>query len=191
MGARTRAGARLTARAVAVTGNRVATAQALARAQALATALAAARHTVTATLAGLPRSLDRAHSHNHAQLLGSIPAGGGAVVSLFRPGTPASGATLQSSAALLTALVRAVVLIEAVDYTQAAMHTAEVAADLDRPLLVTPPPTRCTPTATSACSPSSTPSWSPTPHTRSPPCPAQPHRPFVPGRSDGHRPRKG
>ncbi|MEU6653387.1 DNA-processing protein DprA [Streptomyces sp. NPDC046900] len=150
---------RLTARAVAVTGNRAATVQALARAQTFATALAAAGHTVTATLAYgvdaaaqraaaqtgqaalavLPRGLDRAHPHDHAQLLSCIPAGGGAVVSLFRPGTPASGATLQASAALLAALVRAVVLIEALNYAQAAMHTAEVAADLHRPLLVTPP----------------------------------------------------
>jgi len=125
------------------------------RPRAGATTLAAAGHTVTttlaygvdaaahqaaaragqATLAVLPRGLDRAHPHNHAQLLRSIPARGGAVVSLFRPGTPASAATLQASAALLAALVRAVVL----DYGHAAIHTAQVAAALHRALLVTPP----------------------------------------------------
>ncbi|MFI9283226.1 DNA-processing protein DprA [Streptomyces sp. NPDC053076] len=149
----------LTARAVAVTGNRAATAEALTRTKAFATAVAEAGHTVTstlaygvdatahraaaqaghATLAVLPRGLDRAHPHDHAQLLSSIPTSGGAVVSLFPPGTPASGATLRASAALLAALVRAVVLIEALDHAEAAMHTAETAADLNRPVLVPPP----------------------------------------------------
>ncbi|WP_030184398.1 DNA-processing protein DprA [Streptomyces sp. NRRL S-813] len=98
----------LTARAMAVTGNRAA-AEALTRAKAFATAVAEAGHTVTATLAygvdsaahraaaragratlaGLPRGLDRAHPHDHAQLLSSTPTSGGAVVSLFPPGTPA------------------------------------------------------------------------------------------------------
>ncbi|WP_181383981.1 DNA-processing protein DprA [Streptomyces sp. NWU339] len=149
----------LTAHAVAVTGNRAATAQALTRTQAFAAAVAEAGHTVTATLAYgvdstahraaaraglatlavLPRGLDHAHPHDHAQLLSSIPASGGTVVSLFRPGAPASGATLRASAALLAALVRAVVLVEALDHAEAAMHTAEVAADLNRPVLVPPP----------------------------------------------------
>ncbi|WP_026179440.1 DNA-processing protein DprA [Streptomyces hokutonensis] len=91
----------LTARAVAVTGNRAATSQALTRAQDFATVLAEAGHTVTATLAYgvdstahravaqagratlavLPRGLDRAHPHSHAQLLNSITGSGGAVVS--------------------------------------------------------------------------------------------------------------
>ncbi|SNX88726.1 DNA protecting protein DprA [Streptomyces sp. TLI_55] len=149
----------LTARAVAVTGNRAATAEALTRTQAFATAVAEAGHTVTATLAYgvdatahraaqqvgratlgvLPRGLDRAHPHDHAQLLSSIPTSGGAVVSLFPPGTPASGATLRASAALLAALVRAVVLVETLDHPEAAMHTAETAAGLNRPVLVPPP----------------------------------------------------
>jgi DNA processing protein len=60
------------------------------------------------------------------------------VVSLYRPGTEASGATLRASASLLAALVRAVILIEALDHAEAAMHTAEVAADLNRPLLAPP-----------------------------------------------------
>ncbi|MGW7719815.1 DNA-processing protein DprA [Streptomyces chartreusis] len=150
---------RLTGRAVAVTGNRTPTPQALTTTKAFATAVAEAGHTVTstlsygvdstahraaaltghATLAVLPRGLDRAHPHDHAQLLSSIPASGGAVVSLVKPGTEASGATLKASATLLAALVRAVVLIEAVDSLVPAMQTAEVAADLHRPLLVAPP----------------------------------------------------
>ncbi|MFE9976230.1 DNA-processing protein DprA [Streptomyces hirsutus] len=97
----------LTANAVAVTGNRNATEQAITRAQTFATAEAG--HTVTATLAYgvdstahraaalagratlavLPRGLDRAHPHDHAQLLSCVPATGGAVVSLYRPGTAA------------------------------------------------------------------------------------------------------
>jgi DNA processing protein len=148
----------LTASAVAVTGNRNATEQAITRAQAFASAVAVAGHTVTATLAYgvdsaahraaalagratlavLPRGLDRAHPHDHAQLLSSVPATGGAVVSLYRPGTAASGATLRASASLLAALVRAVILIEALDHAEAAMHTAEVAAHLHRPLLAPP-----------------------------------------------------
>lgn len=76
--------------------------------------------------------------HTHAQLLSTVPATGGAVVSLYRPGTEASGATLRASAILLAALVRAVILIEALDHAEAAMHTAEVAADLNRPLLAPP-----------------------------------------------------
>lgn len=148
----------LTASAVAVTGNRNATEQAITRARAFATAVAEAGHTVTATLAYgvdsaahrasalagratlavLPRGLDRAHPHDHAQLLSTVPATGGAVVSLYRPGTEASGATLGASATLLAALVRTVVLIEALDHAEAAMHTAEVAADLNRPLLAPP-----------------------------------------------------
>ncbi|MEU0949855.1 DNA-processing protein DprA [Streptomyces canus] len=149
---------RLTARAVAVTGNRATTQETLARTQAFASALAEAGHTVTSTLAlgvdstalraaalaghttlaVLPRGLDRAHPHDHAQLLSSIPATGGAVVSLFKPGTEASGSTLQTSAALLAALVRAVVLIEAVDSFVPPMHTAEIASGLGRPVLVPP-----------------------------------------------------
>ncbi|MET7352950.1 hypothetical protein [Streptomyces mirabilis] len=59
----------------------------------------------------MPRGLDRAHPHDRAQLLSSVPATGGAVVSLYRPGTEASGATLRASASLFAA--RAVILIEA------------------------------------------------------------------------------
>ncbi|BBC28723.1 uncharacterized protein SGFS_000140 [Streptomyces graminofaciens] len=148
----------LTANAVTVTGNRNATEQAITRAQAFATAVAEAGHTVTATLAYgvdaaahraaalagratlavLPRGLDRAHPHDHAQLLSSVPATGGAVVSLYQPGTAASGATLRASATLLAALARAVILIEAMDHAEAAMHTAEVAAALNRHLLAPP-----------------------------------------------------
>lgn len=69
--------------------------------------------------------------HDHAQLPSSILSTGGAVVSLYRPGTEASSATLRASAILLAALVRAMILIEALD-------TAVVAADLIRPLLAPP-----------------------------------------------------
>ncbi|MFC9932327.1 DNA-processing protein DprA [Streptomyces sp. NPDC127190] len=147
----------LTARSVAVTGNRNATDQAIARAYAFAAAVAEAGHTVTATLAYgvdsaahraaaqagratlavLPRGLDRAHPHDRAQLLSAIPAVGGAVVSLYRPGTAASGATLKASARLVAALCRAVILIEALDHAEAT-RTAEAALDLHRPLLAVP-----------------------------------------------------
>ncbi|WP_419664789.1 DNA-processing protein DprA [Streptomyces sp. 2-1] len=149
----------LTDSAVAVTGNRSATEQAVTRADAFATAVAEAGHTVTATLAYgvdsaahraaalagratlavLPRGLDRAHPHDHAQLLSSIPATGGAVVSLYRPGTETSGATLKASAVLMAALARAVIVIEALDHAEA-MHTAGAAFALRR-LLLAPPPT--------------------------------------------------
>jgi DNA processing protein len=68
-----------------------------------------------------------------------MPASGGAVISLFRPGTPAGGATLRASAVLLAALVRAVVLVEALDHAETAMHTAEAATGLHRPVLALPP----------------------------------------------------
>ncbi|MFF6969321.1 DNA-processing protein DprA [Streptomyces anthocyanicus] len=104
----------LTARAVAVTGNRNATEQALTHADALATAVAEAGHMVTATLAYgvdsaahrtaararqatlavLPCGLDRAHPYDHSHLLHSIPANGSAVLSLTgrapRPTAPPS-----------------------------------------------------------------------------------------------------
>ncbi|MFE2583304.1 DNA-processing protein DprA [Streptomyces sp. NPDC059378] len=148
---------RLTARAVAVTGNRSATEQALARTHSFATAVAKASHTVTATLAYgvdsaahraaaqagratlavLPRGLNRAHPHDHAPLLSAIPASGGAVVSLYGPGTAASGATLKASTRLMAALARAVILVEALDHSEAT-HAAECAIALHRPLLAAP-----------------------------------------------------
>ncbi len=148
----------LTARAVAVTGNRHPTGQALARADAFATAIAEAGHTVTAslaygvdsaahraaalagraTLAVLPCGLDRAHPHDHARLLSSISANGGAVLSLYRPGTAPSGATLTATSVLLAALARTVILIEALDHAEVAMRTAEAATALNRPLLCPP-----------------------------------------------------
>ncbi|AZP14721.1 hypothetical protein EJC51_47425 [Streptomyces aquilus] len=148
---------RLTGSAVAVTGNRVPTEQAVTRAHDFATALAEADHTVTATLAYgidstahqaaaetgaaslavLPRGLDGAHPHTHAPLLRSVLDSGGAAVSLYRPGTEASGATLKASAVLLAALARAVILVEALDHV-VAMYTAETAVGLHRPLLAAP-----------------------------------------------------
>ncbi|MFF8848128.1 DNA-processing protein DprA [Streptomyces sp. NPDC015127] len=148
----------LTASAVAVTGSRNPTEQAIAHTHAFAAAVAEAGHTVTATLAYgvdaaahraaaqagratlavLPRGLDRAHPHDQVQLMSSIRSHGGAVVSLYRPGTEASGATLKAGAALFAALARAVILIEAPDHSVPAMHTAQVASDLNRPLLAPP-----------------------------------------------------
>lgn len=149
--------ARLTESTVAVTGNRIPTEQAIPRAHDFAAALAKADHTVTttlaygvdsaahraaaetgrATLAVLPRGLDGAHPHAHAALLNSILDNGGAAVSLYRPGTAASGATLKASSVLLAALARAVILVEALDHVEA-MHTAETAVALHRPLLAAP-----------------------------------------------------
>ncbi|WP_328349082.1 DNA-protecting protein DprA [Streptomyces sp. NBC_00445] len=142
---------RLTGNAVVVTGNRVPTEQAVTRAHDFATALAEAGHTVTATLAYgvdstahqaaaeagraslavLPRGLDGAHPHAHASLLRSVLDDGGAAVSLYRPGTAASGATLKASAVVLAALARAVILVEALDHVEA-MYAAETAVDLLR-----------------------------------------------------------
>ncbi|MES5824971.1 DNA-processing protein DprA [Streptomyces sp. RG80] len=147
----------LTGTAVVVTGNRVPTERAVTRAHDFATALADAGHTVTATLAYgidstahraaaeagraslavLPRGLDGAHPHAHAPLLRTVLDGGGAAVSLYRPGTAASGATLKASAALLAVLARAVILVEALDHVEA-MHAAHTAVGLQRPLLAAP-----------------------------------------------------
>ncbi|WP_432034397.1 DNA-processing protein DprA [Streptomyces antibioticus] len=149
--------ARLTASAVAVTGNRVPTEQAVTRAHDFAAALAEAGHTIAATLAYgvdstahqaaaetgraslavLPRGLDGAHPHTHAPLLRSVLDNGGAAASLYRPGTAASGATLKASAVVLAALARAVILVKALDHVPA-MHAAETAVGLKRPLLAAP-----------------------------------------------------
>ncbi|WP_369383290.1 DNA-processing protein DprA [Streptomyces sp. cg36] len=150
----------LSASAVAVTGSRNAARQAVARAHSFAAAVAAAGHTVTATLAHgidsaahqaaaragqaslavLPCGLDRAHPEAQATLLRSIPASGGAVLSLYPPGTPASGLTLQASARLLAALSRALIVIKVLDDCEPAMLTATVAVRLRR-LLLLPSPT--------------------------------------------------
>ncbi|GAA1042152.1 hypothetical protein GCM10009566_42390 [Streptomyces murinus] len=149
--------AQLTDSAVTVTGNRVPTEHAVTRAHEFATALAEADHTVTATLAFgvdstahqaaaetgratlavLPRGLDGAHPHAHAPLLRSILDNGGAAVSLYRPGTATSGATLKASSVVLAALARAVILVEALDHVSA-MYAAETAVGLHRPLLAAP-----------------------------------------------------
>ncbi|WP_405764537.1 DNA-protecting protein DprA [Streptomyces sp. NBC_00080] len=147
----------LTASTVVVTGNRMASREATDRAKAFAAAFAEAGHTVAATLAYgvdtaayqaaglvggttlavLPRGLDRAYPHPHAPLLNSVSENGGAVVSLFPPGTEASGIRLKASAALLAAFSRTVLLIEALDHTEA-LRTAEAAIALKRPLLAVP-----------------------------------------------------
>ncbi|MET8291499.1 DNA-processing protein DprA [Streptomyces sp. NPDC005132] len=147
----------LTVSTVVVTGNRMASSEVTARARAFAGAVAETGRTVAATLAHgvdatahqaaelmggrtlavLPRGLDHAHPHAHAPLLHSITSNGGAAVSLYRPGTGASGARLKASAALLAALSHAVILIEALDHTEA-LRTAEAAVALKRPLLAVP-----------------------------------------------------
>ncbi|GAA3905195.1 DNA-processing protein DprA [Streptomyces lannensis] len=90
-----------------------------------------------ATLAVLPCGMDGAHPQDHAQLLSSLAASGGAVVSHCRPGTAASGATLKASSRLMAALARAVVLIETLDHAEAT-RTAESAIALNRPLHAEP-----------------------------------------------------
>jgi DNA processing protein len=147
----------LTGSAVAVTGNRVPSELAVTRAGAFATAFAEAGHTVTATLAYgvdsaahravaemgratlavLPCGLDRAHPHANAPLLSAVLANGGTAVSLCRPGTVASSVRLKASAVPLAALVRAVILVEALDHVES-MHTAETAIGLHRPLFAAP-----------------------------------------------------
>lgn len=146
----------LTTSTIVVTGNRAPGPETIARAREFAGAISEAGHTVAAslafgvdaaaheaallngpTLAVLPRGLDQAHPHNHASLLRSITSDGGTAVSLYRPGTVASGATLKASAHLLVALAQAVVLIEALDHSQA-LRTAEAAIALKRPLLAVP-----------------------------------------------------
>ncbi|WP_217236437.1 DNA-processing protein DprA [Streptomyces sp. AC555_RSS877] len=149
----------LTTSTVVVTGNRAPSPEAVERSTAFATAVAEAGYTVAAslaygvdataheaahlmgrpTLAVLPRGLDQAYPHNHGPLLNAITENGGAALSLYRPGTVTSGATLQASAALLAALSRAVILIEALDHAQA-LRTAEAAIDLKRTLLAVPSP---------------------------------------------------
>ncbi|MFE2566209.1 DNA-processing protein DprA [Streptomyces mirabilis] len=147
----------LTASTVVVTGNRMASTEVTDRAKAFTGAGAEAGHTVAAnlaygfdataheaaeliggiTLAVLPRGLDHAYPHTHAPLLNSVTDNGGAAVSLYRPGTEISGATLKASAALLAALSRTVILIEALDHTEA-LRTAEAALALKRTLLAVP-----------------------------------------------------
>ncbi|MFF2386981.1 DNA-processing protein DprA [Streptomyces sp. NPDC058108] len=147
----------LTSSTVVITGNRMASTEVTDRAKAFATTVAEAGHTVAATLAHgvdatahqaaalmgattlavLPRGLDHAYPHRHAPLLHSITHNGGAAVSLYPPGTEASGARLRANAALLAALSRAVILIEALDHTEA-LRTAEAAIALSRTLLAVP-----------------------------------------------------
>ncbi|WP_393101720.1 DNA-processing protein DprA [Streptomyces sp. LN325] len=148
---------KLIASTVVVTGNRMASTEVTDRAKAFATTVAEAGHTVAATLAYgvdtaaheaaalmgattlavLPRGLDHAYPHIHAPLLHSITHNGGAAVSLYPPGTEASGARLRASAALLAALSRAVILIEALEHTEA-LRTAEAEIALQRTLLAVP-----------------------------------------------------
>ncbi|MER7982446.1 DNA-processing protein DprA [Streptomyces sp. NPDC095817] len=146
----------LTASTIVVTGNRAASSEAIARARQFAEAVSFTGHTVAAslaygvdaaaheaallngpTLAVLPRGLDQAYPHTQALLLRSITSEGGAAVSLYRPGTPPSGATIKASAHLLVALAHTVILIEALDHSQA-LRIAEAAITHKRPLLAVP-----------------------------------------------------
>jgi hypothetical protein len=140
-----------------MTGNRAPTEQAVTRAHDFATAHAETGHTVTATLALgvepishqaaaktdrvslalLPRGLDGAHPNAPAPLLRSILDSGGAAISIYRPGTAASDATLKASAVVLAALARALILIKALDHV-VAMYAANTAVDLHRPMLAAP-----------------------------------------------------
>ncbi|WP_415940240.1 DNA-processing protein DprA [Streptomyces sp. 039-1] len=147
---------KLTTSTIVVTGNRATSPETIARAREFAGAVSFTGHTVAAslaygvdaaaheaalpngpTLAVLPRGLDQAYPHTHAPLLSSITSDGGAAVSLYRPGTPPSGATLKASAHLLVALAHTVILIETLDHSQA-LRTAEAAIALKRPLLAVP-----------------------------------------------------
>ncbi|MFJ5218783.1 DNA-processing protein DprA [Streptomyces sp. NPDC088354] len=149
----------LSARAVAVTGNRHATRTGQQTAAHLAGNLAEAGHTVTAslaygidvaghlaaqltpapTLAVLPCGLDLPHPHTHGDLARTVSGAGGAVVSAFRPCTAASRATLKVTAELTAALTRAVLLVEAMTRTPA-METANAAIALHRPVFALAPP---------------------------------------------------
>jgi len=148
----------LSDRAVAVTGNRHATARGQSRAASIAGDLAAAGRTVTASLAHgidtaahtgahrvpappiavLPCGLDLCHPHDNGDLLRAVADRGGAVVSAFRPGTPVSVFTLRATAQLAAALSAAAVLVEATDQSPA-MNAAYTARQLGRPVLALPP----------------------------------------------------
>jgi DNA processing protein len=138
-------------------GNRHATDRAKSRAALIAGDLTAAGRTVTAslaygidtaahtgahlvpapTIAVLPCGLDLCHPHDHGDLLRAADRGG-AAVSAYRPGTPASRITLRTTAQLIAALSTAVVPVEVIARSPA-MEAADTAHQLDRPVLVLPP----------------------------------------------------
>lgn len=146
----------LSDRPMAVVGNRAASDTALHRARAFAEAAVSARLRVSATLslgvdctahraaleaggssvAVLPCGLDQCHPNAHIALLREV-INVGAAVSVCPPGTRASRQTLRASAALVVALSRAVVLVEAL-HRSVAMDYADTARALSRPLFVPP-----------------------------------------------------
>ncbi|MEU6680857.1 DNA-processing protein DprA [Streptomyces sp. NPDC046925] len=146
----------LTQRPMAVVGNRAASDTALHRARGFAEAAVSAGLRVSATLAlgidstahqaalgaggsgvaVLPCGLDQCHPYAHITLLHEV-VNGGAAVSVCPPGTRASLRTLRASEALVVALSRAVVLVEALERSVAMVY-ADAARSLARPLFVPP-----------------------------------------------------
>jgi DNA processing protein len=146
----------LSDRPMAVVGNRAASDTALYRTRSFAEAAVSAGVRVSATLAlgvdctahwaalgaggssvaALPCGLDQCHPYAHIPLLREV-INEGAAVSVCPPGTRASRQTLRASAALVVALSRAVVLVEAL-HRSVAMDYAVTARALSRPLFVPP-----------------------------------------------------
>ncbi|MGW1562768.1 DNA-processing protein DprA [Streptomyces sp. NPDC002144] len=141
-------------RAVALVGSRAATPAAVREAQACgydvsaggATVLASLAYGVesaahrgagidSARLAVIPRGLDGCFPRAQEGLMRTILTGpgGGAVVSLYPPGTEPTAVTLKASAEATAALARAVVLVEGI-HRSANMQAAEAAQRMQRPL---------------------------------------------------------
>ncbi len=89
------------------------------------------------TIAVLPCGLDLCHPHDYGDVLRAADTGG-AAVSVYPPGTPASRVTLRTTAQLIAALSTAVVLVEVIARNPA-MEAADTAHQLGRPVLVLPP----------------------------------------------------
>ncbi|MFJ8620265.1 DNA-processing protein DprA [Streptomyces clavifer] len=146
--------AALSARAVAVTGRRAPSRSGVRAAQDTGRSLTEAGHTVASalsygidtaaqyaaaapTLAVMPCGLDICHPYNQAALLDRVTTNGGIAVSVYRPGTPTSRLTLSTTARLLAALSRALVLIEpSDDVATVPLEAAREARHLRRPVHV-------------------------------------------------------
>ncbi|MCX4515906.1 DNA-protecting protein DprA [Streptomyces sp. NBC_01619] len=148
--------AAFSARAVTVTGRRVASAAGAHQAQQVARELSMAGHTIASplsygidtaaqdgahseapTLAVLPCGLDSCHPHHQADLLDRVLSRGGVAVSAHRPGTAATRDTLAMSGQLLAALSAAVVLVEpAPDVSTVPLEAALAARQLRRPVFL-------------------------------------------------------
>jgi DNA processing protein len=83
------------------------------------------------TIAVLPCGLDLCHPHDHGDLLRAAADQGGAAVSAYPPGTPATRVTLHTTAQLIAALSTAVVLVEVIARSPA-MEAADTANQLGR-----------------------------------------------------------